>query len=108
MRPAMRVSSYLPTEPADSRPGHWKDSMNTVATPLALALAAAFAAGAVQAQSLTSLVDGTSNTIAVGERPAVQTPIADGSVRLIAAGGASLTTRASVAGNVSQSNASSG
>jgi hypothetical protein len=73
-------------------------------TPIALALVLLVCAGAAQAQSIRNIQDGSSNTL----------QFADGSVRTLLPvrgaepAGASLTTRASVSGNISQSNLSTG
>lgn len=82
--------------------------MTIARTPIALALSLLFVATAGHAQ-VASLRDGTSNTVQFSERAGNLLPqLGDGSVRNLEPAGASLTTRASVSGNITQTNQSSG
>jgi hypothetical protein len=88
--------------------------MNHRTTLIALAVSLAFAGGAARAQS-AGIVDGSSNTISFGQTPAQpgasnnlrQIGLRDGSVRGVG-GGASLTVRADVSGDITQSSQGSG
>jgi hypothetical protein len=82
--------------------------MTIARTPIALALSLLFVATAGHAQ-LAGVKDGTSNTVLLSERAGSLLPqLGDGSVRNVEPAGASLTTRASVNGNITQTNQATG